>query len=92
VLSWVGGFNPDAAPDVDHYRQLIEGGQPKFRFPISKRYSGGSVSAEFSSGLTNGWSGAGVTQTLHSQDADKVIIEATPPAGATKGFMRLNVR
>ncbi len=92
VMSWVSGFNPDTVPDFGHYRQLIEGGQPKFRFPISKRYSGGSVSAEFSSGLTNGWSGAGVTQILHSQDADRVIIEATPPAGATKGFMRLNVR
>jgi hypothetical protein len=92
VFSWVGGFNPDSVPDAGHYRQLIEGGQPKFRFPISKAYSGGSVSVQFSSGLTNGWSGAGVTQVLHSQDSQRVIIEATPPAGATKGFMRLNVR
>jgi hypothetical protein len=92
IISWVGGFDPDTAPDSGLYRLLNESGQWKFRFPISKTYGGGSVSAEFSSDLTNGWSGAGVRQTVHSQDANTVIIEATPPAGATKGFMRLNVR
>jgi hypothetical protein len=92
LMSWVGGFNPDSVPDSSHYRILQDGSQQKFRFPISKRYSGGSVSAEFTPSLTNNWSGAGVRQTLHSQDANTVIIEATPPAGASNGFMRLNVR
>jgi hypothetical protein len=92
VMSWIGGFNPDAGPDSNHYRLIMEGGQPKFLFPISKSYSGSSVSAEFSRDLTSGWSGAGVTQSLRSQDGERVIIEATPPAGTSTGFMRLNVR
>lgn len=92
IMSWVGGLHPDNVPDAGLMRLLKDGGQWKFRFPISKKYGGGSVSAEFTPHLNSGWSGAGVNQTLHSQDTHTVIIEATPPAGATRGFMRLNVR
>lgn len=92
VMSWVGGFNPNTGPATNHYRPIIEGGQLKLIYPVSRKYSGGSVTAEYSSDLSSGWSGAGLMQRLHSQDADTVIIEATPPAGAEKGFMRLNVR
>ncbi len=92
VLSWVGGFDPDTAPDATLYRLFREDNKWKLRLPISKRYAGGSVSAEFVTNLTNSWSGAGVSQTLQGQNADTAIIEVTAPSGTTGGFIRLNVR
>jgi formylglycine-generating enzyme required for sulfatase activity len=86
LFAWLGGVDPSVGPDADHYKPIIEGGRLKYRFPISKT-ADGTQQIQFSSDLSS-WTSRGMSQRVLSEDASRIVVEATAPSG-TKGFFKV---
>jgi formylglycine-generating enzyme required for sulfatase activity len=86
MFAWLGGVDPSTGPEAGHYRSIIDGGRLRYRFAMSKTAEGTQM-IQFSSDLSS-WTSRGVSQRVLSEDANRVVVEATAPIG-TKGFFKV---
>jgi hypothetical protein len=86
MFGWLGAFGVDGERDDDTHQAWILSGTLKYRFPISKTADGTQqilYSPEMSA-----WTTRRFSQRVVSEDADRMVIEATAPSG-TKGFFKV---
>lgn len=95
MFAWLGGFNPAVGTTGGNHRLhrdiLL---QPDgmilslilYRFSYSKT-ADGTQQIFYSSDMTS-WTTRRISQRIISEDADRVVIEATAPSG-TKGFFKV---
>ena len=83
MFGWLGGFrvDGDAIPDI-----IVAQGRLTYRYPISKTADG--TQQILYSGDMSAWTTRRISQHVVSEDADRVVIEATAPSG-TKGFFKV---
>lgn len=86
MLAWLGGFDPAAGLDAGHHKPSMEGGRLTYRFPISKT-ADGTQQILYSSDMS-AWTTRRFSQRMVSEDANRMVIEATAPGG-TKGFFKV---
>jgi hypothetical protein len=89
MFAWLGGIDPAVGPDAGHHVPIVEGGLLKYRFPISKT-ADGTQQILYSPDM-GAWTTRRFSQRIVSEDADRLVIEATAPSG-TKGFFRLGAQ
>ena len=83
MFVWLGGFrvDGDAIPDI-----IVAQGRLTYRYPISKT-ADGTQQILYSPDMSS-WTTRRISQRIISEDADRVVIEATAPSG-TKGFFKV---
>ena len=83
MFGWLGGFrvDGDAIPDV-----IVAQGRLTYRYPMSKT-ADGTQQILYSPDMSS-WTTRQISQRIISEDADRVVIEATAPSG-TKGFFKV---
>ena len=86
MFGWLGGFSPAVGPDAGHHAPIMEGGRLIYRYPVSKT-ANGTQQIFYSSDMT-AWTARLFSQRVVSEDADRIIIEATTPNG-TNGFFKI---
>jgi formylglycine-generating enzyme len=86
MFGWLGGFrvDGDAIPDI-----IVAQGRLTYRYPVSKTADG--TQQILFSGDMSSWTTRRISQRIVSEDADRVVIEATAPSG-TKGFFKLGAQ
>jgi formylglycine-generating enzyme required for sulfatase activity len=85
-FGWLGGYDPAVGLDAGHHVPIMEGGRLKYRFAMSKTADGWQqilYSPDMSA-----WTTRRFSQRIVSEDADRVVLEATAPSG-TKGFFKV---
>jgi formylglycine-generating enzyme required for sulfatase activity len=85
-FAWLGGFGVDEKRDDDTHKGWILGGRLTYRYPISKT-ADGTQQILYSPDMSS-WTTRRFSQRIVSEDADRVVIEATAPSG-TKGFFKV---
>jgi sulfatase modifying factor 1 len=85
-FGWLGGYDPIVGLDTGHHTAIMEGGRLKYRFAISKT-ADGTQQILYSPDMS-AWTTRRISQRVASEDADRVVIEATAPSG-TKGFFKV---
>jgi formylglycine-generating enzyme len=85
-FAWLGGFDPAFSLTAGHHLPFMEGGRLKYRFPISKTADG--TQQILFSGDMSAWTTRRFSQRVVSEDANRMVIEATAPSG-TKGFFKV---
>jgi hypothetical protein len=86
-FGWLGGYDPAVGLDEGHHAPIMEGGRLKYRFAMSKT-ADGTQQTQFSSDLSS-WTSRRFTQRILSEDASRIVVEATAPSG-TKGFFKVS--
>jgi sulfatase modifying factor 1 len=86
MFGWLGGFGVDGENTDDHHKQWILSGRLTYRYPISKT-ADGTQQILYSPDMSS-WTTRRFSQRVVSEDADRVVIEATAPSG-TKGFFKI---
>ncbi len=93
IFAWLGGFDPavgTSSLDLHHDIVLQPDGMflslLLYRFSISKT-ADGTQQILYSSDMSS-WTTRRISQRIVSEDADRVVIEATAPSG-TKGFFKV---
>jgi formylglycine-generating enzyme len=87
MFGWLGGFGVDGERDDDaHQAWMIIGSRLTYRYPISKT-ADGTQQILYSSDMSS-WTTRRISQRIVSEEADRVVIEATAPSG-TKGFFKV---
>ena len=86
MFGWLGGFGVDGEKTDDHHKAWILSGRLTYRYPVSKT-ADGTQQIQFSSDLST-WTTRGMSQRVVSEDANRIVIEATAPSG-TKGFFKV---
>jgi hypothetical protein len=86
MFGWLGGFGVDGERDVDTHKEWILGGRLTYRYPVSKT-ADGTQQILYSSDMSS-WTTRRISQRIVSEDADRMVIEATAPTG-TKGFFKV---
>ncbi len=86
MFGWLGGFSPAVGPDAGHHAPIMEGGRLSYRYPVSKT-ANGTQQILYTSDMT-AWTARLFSQRVVSEDADRIIIEATAPSG-TNGFFKI---
>ena len=83
MFGWLGGFrvDGDARPEI-----IVAQGRLTYRYPVSKT-ADGTQQILYSPDMTS-WTQRRISQRVVSEDADRVVIEATAPSG-TKGFFKV---
>jgi len=83
MFGWLGGFrvDGDAIPDI-----IVAQGRLTYRYPVSKT-ADGTQQILFSSDMS-AWTTRRISQRIVSEDADRMVIEATAPSGA-RGFFKV---
>jgi formylglycine-generating enzyme required for sulfatase activity len=84
-FAWLGGFGVDEERDDDTHKAWILGGRLTYRYPISKT-ADGTQQILYSGDMTS-WTTRRISQRVVSEDANRMVIEATTPSG-TRGFFR----
>ena len=85
-FAWLGGFDPAFSLTAGHHLPFMEAGSLKYRFPISKTADG--TQQILFSGDMSAWTTRRFSQRVVSEDANRMVIEATAPSG-TKGFFKV---
>ena len=86
MFGWLGGFGVDQERDDDTHKEWILGGRLTYRFPVSK-VADGTQQILYSPDMMS-WTARRFSQRVVSEDADRMVIEATAPSG-TKGFFKV---
>jgi hypothetical protein len=86
MFGWLGGFGVDGENTDDIHKQWILSGRLTYRYPISKT-ADGTQQILYSSDMTS-WTTRRISQRIVSENADRMVIEATAPSG-TKGFFKV---
>jgi len=83
MFGWLGGFriDGDAIPDI-----IVAQGRLTYRYPVSKT-ADGTQQILYSPDMSS-WTARRISQRIVSEDADRMVIEATAPSG-TKGFFKV---
>ena len=83
MFGWLGGFrvDGDAIPDI-----IEAQGRLTYRYPVSKT-ADGTQQILYSPDMSS-WTARRISQRIVSEDADRMVIEATAPSG-TKGFFKV---
>lgn len=85
MFAWLGGIDPAVGPDAGHHVPIMDGGLLKYRFPISKTAEG-TQQILYSPDMSS-WTPRRFSQRVVSEDADRMVIEATATNG-TRGFFK----
>jgi formylglycine-generating enzyme required for sulfatase activity len=86
MFGWLGGFGVDGENTDGNHKQWILSGSLTYRYPVSKM-ANGTQQLLYSSDMSS-WTTRRISQRIVSEDADRVVIEATAPSG-TKGFFKV---
>ena len=83
MFGWLGGFrvDGDARPEI-----VVAQGRLTYRYPVSKT-ADGTQQILYSPDMSS-WTTRRISQRVVSEDADRMVIEATAPSG-TKGFFKV---
>ncbi len=86
MFGWLGGFGVDGENTDDFHKAWILTDSPTYRYPISKT-ADGTQQILYSPDMSS-WTTRRISQRVVSEDADRMVIEATAPSG-TKGFFKV---
>jgi hypothetical protein len=86
MFGWLGGFRVDGEITDGPSKVIIVGGSLTYRYPISKT-ADGTQQILYSPDMS-AWTTRRISQRVVSEDADRMVIEATAPSG-TKGFFKV---
>jgi formylglycine-generating enzyme required for sulfatase activity len=86
MFGWLGGFGVDGENTDDFHAKWILSGTLTYRYPVSKT-ADGTQQILYSPDMSS-WTTRRISQRVVSEDADRMVIEATAPSG-TKGFFKV---
>ena len=86
MFGWLGGFGIEGENTDDHHKAWILSGRLTYRYPISKT-ADGTQQILYSPDMS-AWTTRRFSQRVVSEDANRIVIEATAPSG-TKGFFKI---